>query len=130
MAPRRGKNGILQVGKLLSFPHSGWLLILKFQTFGLYVCCRNPLCCWTIETFGYSRNTLGVLCAGKHQIMAVQYVCSVLSFLLILLCRMYEETRRRGARIVKDRNLNMSANPYVGGRRNGGKSLILGMSLR
>jgi hypothetical protein len=50
-------------------------------------------------------------------------------YVLCLLYGIYEETRRSGIRIVKDRNLKTSTNPYVGDRRNREKSLILGMDL-
>jgi hypothetical protein len=62
--------------------------------------------------------------------MAETVICFVLASLFILLYGVYEEPRRRGIRIVKDRNLNTSANPQVSDRRNGGKSLILGMGLQ
>jgi len=58
------------------------------------------------------------------------YEYFVLGFLFILLYGVYEEPRGRGIRIVKDRNLNTSANPYLSDRRNRGKSLILGMGLQ
>jgi len=45
--------------------------------------------------------------------MPAQYVCFVLAFLLFLLYGIYEETRRRVIRIVKDRNLSTSATTYV-----------------
>jgi hypothetical protein len=64
--------------------------------------------------------------------MRIQYihVCFVLPFLIILRYGIYEETIRRGIRIVKDRNLNTLATPYVDDRRNGWNSLFLGMGLQ
>jgi hypothetical protein len=82
MAPRREKKGILHRDKLLLFPHSRWLCILKFRNFARTCAVETLFACWTIKNFRYSHITSGFLCAGKHRIMPVQYVCFVLTFSL------------------------------------------------